>query len=83
MKQSIYQPSKKIKIEIRQNTNPAFDYQIWDIRDKDRSHCIARDASEDKVQRILTDSQYTEFKKGKGIILVNADLLLNQFSYMY
>lgn len=78
-----FQPNKKIKIEIRQCVNPANDYEVWDIRDKDRSRCIARNASEDQIESILTDSQYTEFKKGKGVILVNAELLLNCFSYMY
>lgn len=78
-----FQPSKKIKIEIRQCVHPANDYEVWDIRDKDRSRCIERNASEDQIESILTDSQYTEFKKGKGVILVNAELLLNCFSYMY
>jgi hypothetical protein len=78
-----FHPNKKIKIEIRQCINPAFDYEVWDIRDKDRSRCIDRNASEQSIANILTDSQYTEFKSGKGIILVNAVKLLNQFSYMY
>jgi len=80
---AVYNPTRKIKIEIRQCIDPAYDYEVWDIRDKDRSRCIARNASEDQVERILTTSQYNEFKTGKGVILVNADLLINVFSYMY
>lgn len=80
---SQFQPSKKIKIEIRQCIDPAKDYEVWDIRDKDRSKCIERNADEQDIEYILTPSQYAEFKKGKGVILVNADLLLNCFSYMY
>lgn len=78
-----FQPSKKIKIEIRQCIDPAKDYEVWDIRDKDRSRCIERNADEQDIEYILTPSQYAEFKKGKGVTLVNADLLLNCFSYMY
>lgn len=80
---NIFQPSKKIKIEIRQCVNPAHDYEVWDIRDKDKSRCIERNASEQSIANILTDSQYTEFQKGKGVILVSAVKLLNQFGYMY
>lgn len=80
---SSYNPNKKIKIEIRQCVNPANDYEVWDIRDKDRSRCIERNASEDQIESILTDSQYAEFKKGKGIVLVNTNLLMNAFGFMY
>ena len=78
-----YQPNKKIKIEIRQHVDAAKDYEIWDIRDKDRSRCIERNAEEQDIEYILTPNQYAEFKKGKGVILVSAHLLLNCFSYMY
>lgn len=80
---SQYSPNKKIKIEIRQCIDPAKGYEVWDIRDKDRSRCIERNAEEQDIEYILTPSQYIEFKKGKGIILISAHLLLNCFSYMY
>ncbi len=80
---SVYNPNKKIKIEIRQHVDPAKDYEVWDIRDKDKSRCIERNAEEQDIEYILTPSQYEAFKTGKGVILVNAHLLLNCFSYMY
>ena len=80
---SVWNPNKKIKIEIRQCFNPAYDYEVWDIRDKDRSNCIERNASEDDIAFILTDSQYTEFKKGKSVILINAGLLADRFNFLY
>ena len=79
----IYNPNKNIKIEIRQSGNVALDYEIWDIGDKDRSKCICRNAQEEDIEYILTPGQYAEFKNGKYVILVNANLLTNCFSYLY
>ena len=80
---SIYNPNKKIKIEIRQCVNPAYDYEVWDIRDKDKSKCISRNATEDNISNILTQSQYDQFKAGGHVILVRSHLLVSQFSYFY
>ena len=78
-----YNPNKKIKIEIRQCVNPAFDYEVWDIRDKDKSKCISRNATEDNIVTILTPSQYEKFKEGGHVIEVRSLLLVNTFSYFY
>lgn len=80
---SQYNPNKKIKIEIRQCTDPAYDYEVWDIRDKDRSKCISRNATETDISDILTQSQYDQFKTGGNVILVRSLLLVNHFSYFY
>lgn len=80
---AVYNPNKKIKIEIRQAFDPAKGYEVWDIRDKDRSRCIERNAEEQDIEYILTPSQYEQFKTGKGVILVNAVLLSNCFDYLY
>jgi hypothetical protein len=80
---SVYNPNKKIKIEIRQCINPTYEYEVWDIRDKDRSKCISRNATETNISDILTQSQYDQFKKGDHVILVRSSLLVNTFSYFY
>jgi hypothetical protein len=76
---SNYNPNKKIKIEIKQCINPAYDYEVWDIRDKDRSKCISRNATEQNISDILTPSQYEQFKAGGHVILVRS---LYIFSYL-
>ena len=78
-----YNPNKKIKIEIKQCINPAYDYEVWDIRDKDRSKCISRNATEQNISDILTPSQYEQFKAGEHVILVRSLYLVNAFSYFY
>ncbi len=80
---SIYNPNKKIKIEIRQSVNPAYDYDVWDIRDKDRSKCISRNATETDISDILTQSQYDQFRAGGRVILVRSHLLVSAFNYFY
>lgn len=78
-----YNPNRKIKIEIKQCIDPAFDYEVWDVRNKDRSRCIERNADEDDIQYILTPDQYAKFRDGKYNFLVEASVLTNLFSYLY
>jgi len=78
-----FNPNKRILIEIRQCIDPAKDYEVWDIRDKDKSRCIERNASEVDVMDILDKEQYFSFRNGQFKFSVPASLLSNQFSYLY
>lgn len=78
-----YNPNKKIKIEIRAHVDPTLDYEVWDIRDADKSKCISRKATEDDIMNVLSPGQYAEFKDGKFIALVRSHLLVDSFSYFY
>jgi hypothetical protein len=78
-----WNPDKKIAIEIQQCIDPAKGYEVWDVRDKDRSKCIERDADDEDIQYILMPDQYKKFQEGKGRFIVPAQILSNLFQYMY
>lgn len=77
-----WNPDKKIKIEIKQNIDPARNYEVWDVRDKDKCRCIERDADEDDIQYTLYPDQYKKFKEGKFNFIVTAQTLSNIFQYL-
>jgi len=78
-----YNPDKKIRIEIKQCINPAYGYEVWDVRDKDRSKCIERDADEQDIEYILMPDQYKQFREGKYNFTVPAQILTNLFQFLY
>lgn len=78
-----YNPNKKIKVEIRQVENAALGYEIYDVRDKDRSRLIKRDIDDNDVSEILTAEAYAQFQAGKSTFLVRSLLLVNRFYYFY